>query len=122
MRTALDNWIVECNDPLEMPEDKLFRTRVYPPDGQQPTTAKPSVRLDPTGDGKSTLTITCKTEGASIGFRMRTNTMKRSSENRRPWSIYNDPLRVDANCTIEAVAHRIGFKPSPRVTIKPSQR
>ena len=123
MRTALDAWIAECNDPLDMPEDELVRTRVYPPDGRQPTTAKPSIRLKPAGGGKSILTITCETKGASIGFRIRrTNSTKLSSEDRRPWNIYNGPLQVDSKCTIEAIAHRIGFKPSPRVSIKPAQR
>jgi arylsulfatase A-like enzyme len=117
MREALDAWITECNDPLDMPEDKLVRTRVYPPDGQQPTTAKPDIKLKPAGDGKNTLTITCKTKGASIGFRIRSTT-RRSAEARLPWKIYNGPLHVDANCTIEAIAHRIGFKPSSRVSVR----
>jgi len=121
MRAALDTWIAECDDPLDMPEDKLVNTRVYPPDGQQPITATPSVRLDPVDGGRSILTITCKTEGASIGFRVRTNTTKRSSEDRRPWIIYNGPVQIDAKCMIEAIAHRIGFKPSLRVSIQPLQ-
>jgi hypothetical protein len=122
MRAALDKWILDCNDPLDMPEDKLVRTRVYPPDGQQPTTATPNVRLESIDEGRSNLTITCKTKGASIGFRVRKNTTERSSEDRRPWSIYNGPLLVDASCTIEVIAHRIGFKPSPLVSVQPSQR
>jgi arylsulfatase A-like enzyme len=116
MRAALDAWIAECNDPLDMPEDKLVRTRVYPPDGQQPTTAKPSIKLKPAGGGKSAITITCTTEGASIGFRIRIT--KRSADARLPWTIYNGPLLVDEKCTIEAIAHRIGFKPSPRVSVR----
>ena len=122
MRATLDAWIVECNDPLDMPEDKLVRTCVYPPDGQQPTTATPSVRLDPVDGRKSNLTITCKTKGASIGFRVRTNATRRSPEDRIPWTIYNGSLRVDAKCTIEVIAHCIGFKPSQRVSVRPSQR
>ncbi|UCE48430.1 MAG: sulfatase, partial [Phycisphaerales bacterium] len=69
MRVALNAWIVKCNDPLDMPEDELVRTRVYPPDGQQLTTATPTVRLDPVAKGRIKLTIACATEGASIGFR-----------------------------------------------------
>jgi arylsulfatase A-like enzyme len=114
MREALKNWILECNDPLNMPEDLLVRTRVYPTDGKQPTTATPTVKLEPVDGGKNRLTITCKTEGASIGFRVH----KRSSEkDRRPWTPYNGSVRVDANGVIEVVAHRIGFKPSPRVRL-----
>jgi hypothetical protein len=122
MRTALDAWIVECNDPLDMPEDELVRTRVYPPDGQQPTTAAPIIRLEPVNGRRSNLTITCKTKGASIGFRVRTNATKRRSEDRRPWIIYNGPVQVNARCIIEVIAHRIGFEPSPCVTVGPFQR
>ena len=122
MRTALDAWIAECDDPLNMPEDQLVRTRVYPPDGRQPTTATASVKLDPIG-GKSKLSITCKTEGASIGFRLRANERKQSSDtDSNSWIIYNGPVQVDATCMIEIVAHRIGFKPSLRVSVQPLQR
>jgi hypothetical protein len=118
MRAALDVWIAECDDPLDMPEDQLVRTRVYPPDGKQPTTATPIVKLDPIDGGRSRLTITCKTKGASIGYRVQAKNKKRSSEkDRRPWTLYNGPVQVDANCVIEVVAHRIGFKPSPRVLV-----
>jgi hypothetical protein len=116
MRAALNVWIEECDDPLDMPEDKLVRTRVYPPDGQQPTTATPRVRLEPIGGGRNNLTIACDTKGASIGYRIQTNTTKRSSEDRHSWSIYNGPLQVDAKCAVEVIAHRIGFKPSPTVS------
>ena len=112
MRMALDAWITECNDPLDMPEDQLVRTRVYPPDGQQPTTATPVVKLDPAEGGKRRLTVTCKTEGASIGFRLQKQS---SGKERRPWTLYNGPVKVDASGAIEVVAHRIGFRPSPRV-------
>jgi arylsulfatase A-like enzyme len=122
MRTALDAWIVECNDPLDMPEDELVRTRVYPPDGQQPITAVPIIGLDPVDGRRNNLTITCKTKGASIGFRVRTNATKRRSEDRRPWIIYNGPVQVNARCIIEVIAHRIGFEPSPCVTVGPFQR
>jgi len=122
MRAALNAWIAECDDPLDIPEDKLVRTRVYPPDGQRPITATPSVRLVPVDGGRSSLTITCKTEGASIGFRLRTNARKSSSEeDHRPWIIYTGAVQVDERCRIEVIAHRIGFKPSQRVEVQPVQ-
>jgi hypothetical protein len=121
MRQALNAWIAECNDPLDMPEDELVRSRVYPPDGQQPTTATPEVRLDRVAKGRIKLGITCSTEGASIGFRFkRSNGPKPSSEDSRgPWTIYDRPLEVEATGAIEVVAHRIGFKPSQRVMVQP---
>jgi len=118
MRQALNAWISECNDPLDMPEDQLVRKRVYPPDGQQPTTATPTVKLEPLNGGKSRLTITCKTEGASIGYRVHTkNTRQSSKKDRRPWITYSRPVFIEKNRVVEAIAHRIGFKPSARVRV-----
>jgi hypothetical protein len=123
MRADLDTWIAECDDPLDMPEDKLVHTRVYPPDGRQPTTSTPAVKLDPIDGCRSKLTIACSTEGASIGFRVRANEEKTSSEkDNNLWIIYSDPVQVDATCVIEVVAHRIGFKPSSSVRIHPVQK
>jgi arylsulfatase A-like enzyme len=124
MRMALNAWIAKCNDPLDMPEGKLFRTRVYPPDGQQPTTAAPTVRLDPAAKGKIKLTIACATEGASIGFRLKgsNETKPGRKESRDPWMIYKGPMEVEARGVIEAVAHRIGFKQSRRVVVQLSPK
>jgi hypothetical protein len=113
MRAALEAWIAGCDDPLDMPEDELVRTRVYPPDGEQPTTAEPTVRLDPMQGGRVRLTIACATEGASIGYR---------ADTRDLWSIYDGPAEVQATGKIEVVAHRIGFKPSRRVVVDLSRR
>ncbi|HSW01943.1 MAG TPA: sulfatase [Sedimentisphaerales bacterium] len=122
MRIALDTWISGCNDPLDMPEEELVRSRVYPPDGQQPATAAPVVRIDPTGKEAGQLTITCVTEGASIGFRVRrANATRLSGQDRRDvWAIYHRPVKTQPADVIEVVAHRIGFKPSQIVVVRPS--
>lgn len=124
MRAALNAWIAKCNDPLDMPEDELVRTRVYPLDGQQPTTATPTARLDPVAKGRIKLTIACATEGASIGFRLkRANGTKPSrKDSSDPWTIYNGPVEVQATGVIEVVAHRIGFKQSQRVVVQPPRK
>ena len=120
MRSALNAWIAKCNDPLDMPEDELVRTRVYPPDGQQPTTATPRVQFEPVTKRRIKLTIACATKGASIGFRSKgAGGTKDSSD---PWTIYNGPVEVQATGAIEVVAHRIGFKPSRRVVIQPPMK
>jgi len=120
MRGALDVWIARCNDPLDMPEDELVRTRVYPPDGKQPTTATPAVRLEPTAKGLTKLTITCETEGASIGYRLKPKQETKPSKVKRrvPWTIYQGPMEVEATGVIEVSAHRIGFKSSTRVEVQ----
>jgi hypothetical protein len=50
------------------------------------------------------LTITCATEGASIGWRTR-------GDDKR-WRVYVEPVKISSDQTYEAVAHRIGFKRS----------
>jgi len=121
MRRALDAWIAACNDPLDMPEDELVRTRLYRPNGEQPTTATPRVRLDPAPGGRATLTITCDTEGASIGYRVQ-ETKSNRADSRDPWTIYAGPTEVQATGAVEVVAHRIGFKPSRRVVTALSRK
>ena len=124
MRVALFDWIKMCNDPLDMPEDELVRSRVYPPNGQQPTTEAPTIKLDPVAKGRFMLTITCPTEGASIGYRLKYTggTKPNRDESQNPWTIYNGPLEMLTEDVIEVEAHRIGFKPSLRFEIHPPQR
>ncbi len=110
MRQALDAWIEMCDDPLDMPEDELVRTRVYPPDGEQPTTASPTIRVERASQGKVRLTINCPTEGASIGFRVKGDDSDR-------WRVYDGPVELEATGEIEVVAHRIGYKPGEWVVV-----
>ena len=114
MWTALEAWIARCDDPLDMPEDELVRTRVYPPAGRQPRTADPEVQLGPTNERGVRLTITCATEGASIGFRVTRPeaVQKVRKDSNEPWRIYDGPTEVQVTEVVEVQAHRIGFRPS----------
>ena len=104
MRDALDRWTKETKDlgPIK-PETKLVREVLWPPNGEQPRTVTPI----PVRKGE-TLTITCETEGASIGYRRR---------GEGPWQVYTAPVQVDPSAAYEIVAHRIGFKRSAIVEI-----
>lgn len=102
LRTALEAWVAEIDDPLAMDELEVIKTRVWPPAGVQPTTAEPAVRVEPTGDGGATVMIDCATDGASIGFR---------TGKQGPWTIYTGPFTTDAD-RLQVVAHRLGWKPS----------
>lgn len=113
MRSELNKWIEMCDDPLDMPEDELVRKRVYSPDGEQPTAKDPKIKLESMNNGKVKLTINCPTEGATIGYRILHASEKKSE---KPWTIYNGPVEVNAKGSIEVVAHRIGYKPSERVS------
>lgn len=100
MRAALEAWTQETGDlGLIHPETKLIREKLWPPDGIQPATSDPKATI-----AEGMLTITCATEGASIGWR------KRGGGER--WRVYVEPVKVSGDQTYEAVAHRIGFKRS----------
>ena len=71
------------------------------PGGQQPTTADPVIRRE-----GGTVTITTATAGASVGHRRPGETA---------WRVYTGPSAAGPGEAIEAVAHRIGWKPSTRV-------
>ena len=110
MRDALDRWMSETNDlGLIQPETKLVNEKLWPPDGVQPTTAAPVATIAPAREGKVMLTISCETNGASIGFR-------RKGE--RAWAVYVEPVEVEPNSAYEVVSHRIGFKRSPETPVK----
>ena len=105
MREALERWMADTGDMgLIQPESKLVKEKLWPPDGEQPTTAEPRATIAPAGDGKATLSVACETDGASIGYR-------RKGE--RSWSVYAGPTAVDGEGSYELIAHRIGYKPSP---------
>ena len=103
MRDALDQWMKDTGDlGLVQPEAKLVREKLWPPAGVQPTTARPRATIAEV-DGRVTLTVTCETDGASIGYR-------RVGD--RAWAVYGGPVGVDGGAAYEVVAHRIGWKRS----------
>jgi uncharacterized sulfatase len=95
MRAAVDQWMESVNDLGRVPEEQLIER--FKPGGQQPVTAPPQFTAQP--DGR--LALTCATPGASIGFR-RPGT--------RTWQVYVAPLPAVEE--FEALAHRIGYRPS----------
>jgi len=114
MREALERWMAETGDlGLIQPESKLVKEKLWPPDGVQPTTSAPTGTVARAGDGKATLTVTCDTDGASIGYR-------RKGE--QGWALYVQPVPVDAGGEYELVAQRIGFLRSEVTTAKSAAR
>ncbi|MEM1450164.1 MAG: sulfatase [Planctomycetota bacterium] len=92
-------------------EAAMVRERLWGSDEGQPTTANPecSVELD-LGTGRTTLHVTCATEGASIGLRDGPDA---------PWRVY-DPARLEVPGDAEVLevrAHRIGHLPSEVVRV-----
>ena len=78
----------------------------------------PVAHFEPTELGRVTLAIHCETEGASIGFRRIPAAPEETEEAKlRPWTLYVEPVKLEAGAVIELVAHRLGFKPSPSVVV-----
>ena len=102
MRKALEKWEEAIDDPLATPEMEVLETRVWPPNGEQPSTAQPEISVIQSEKGESRVAIECPTEGASIGYR---------ESNGGPWTIYTTPFSTNSK-DLEVVAHRIGWKPA----------
>lgn len=101
LRAALEAWVAEIDDPLDTDEIEVLKTRVWPPDGKQPTTAEPRIDIQPAGNGSYRVTVECSTKGASIGYRVGKG---------EAWNIYDGSFETSAG-SLQVVSHRIGWKP-----------
>jgi len=100
MRQRLARWSKETNDLGGMPEDELIE-RMWP-GNVQPVTAVPVVKAVPAGSGQTAVTLTCATEGASIGYQV----------DGGRWLLYSRPVTIGSSSRIVAKAIRIGYKVS----------
>lgn len=97
---ALEQWIKTNNDPLTLPETEIIKN-LWPPEGIQPITQKPSIELK-----DNYLSLRSETSGASIAYQLN------DSIGKKHWSLYTKPLASKTVDSIKAVAIRIGFKQS----------
>ncbi|MFT7471521.1 MAG: N-sulfoglucosamine sulfohydrolase [Kiritimatiellia bacterium] len=104
----MDSWMRFIDDKGLMPETELIESMW--PNGIQPATLAPIARKSST-DGL--ITLQSKTEGASIGYQLLSGIEELGST----WQIYQSPLAVRENQRLLVIAHRIGFAPSPTITI-----
>ncbi len=100
----LDRWLASINDVNMKPEMELL-SDIWP-EGTKPVTAVPQVKKSESG----LLSITCMTEGASIGYRIYEGT-----DTSNIWNVYKHPIQLNINEKVTAVAHRLGYFPSPAV-------
>ena len=99
LRQALDGWMGEVGDLSAEPESVML-ARMWP-NLRQPATAPPVAALR-----RNNLTLTCPTEGASIGYRVGDG----------PWRVYGGPVEVPKGAKVTAKAVRIGYTPSDEIT------
>ena len=115
MRTALNAWMAASGDLGYVPEAELIER--FWPNGEQPRTAPPEVRMD-----AGRLHLSSATEGASIGYKFASDEAPD-----RGWRIYQEPVEVPAKVPAEvpadrqirAIAHRLGYAPSDAVIYTP---
>ena len=102
-RTALEQFTASIDDTGTMSEKALLRQMWQ--GAEQPDTAPPDVSVT----GK-VVTLTCATEGASLGYRFDTDPQSR-------WRLYVEPFEPPPGITIEARAVRYGYRESPIVRV-----
>jgi len=107
LRTALDDWIQRTGDLGMLPEAEMVHTHLWDGAEAKPRTASPEVRR--AGDG--TVTITCATDGASIGCRF-------GDDEDATWQPYTGPFRLEDGTRLTVLAHRIGYLPSTPVMMR----
>ena len=100
LRSACSQWTHEINDTGLKDERKLIK--YLWPDGSQPITSLPEIYYE-----GEIVSITCNTEGASIGYKL-----IKGKHEPKSWNIYNKPIKVSSGTKIKAIAHRIGYKRS----------
>lgn len=104
MREAMEAWIRAAPDlGFVLPETVLVEEFLWPPDGEQPTTAEPRIQVESAEEGSVLLTLTCATDGAALAWRL---------YGEKPWQVYTGPVELAAGGVVEVEAHRIGWKPA----------
>lgn len=104
MSAELDRWLLKYPDLNAIPEDQL-RKKMWNGKLEVPHTA--DLKLKKIG---SAFKVLCKTEGASIGYRIY---KKGKNSNQQSFKVYqNELLRINADEEIEIQAQRIGYTAS----------
>ncbi len=101
---AMDRWLADIDDTGIIPEDDLLE-RIWP-EGIQPVTADPEINRDVSG-----ISISCDTDGASIGYKVYTDVEP------DVWMVYKGTFDIQPGDKVKAVAHRIGFVRSDEVIL-----
>lgn len=104
LRAECDRWMNETHDMGTIPEKEILE--MFWPGRKQPVTASPEFNIK---NGK--VILSSSTEGASIGYQI----INGDQDPGEIWEIYLEPLPIQPDITIQAIAHRLGFKPSEMI-------
>lgn len=103
LREAHEAWRAKYGDLGDLPETELIK-KLWPPDGKQPVTQTPRVRIEGTQ-----VAVTCATEGASIAYRV---------DGKGRWLLYTGPFKAKRSSAVEAQAIRLGWKKSGTISAR----
>ncbi len=106
LRQAHQRWTQQTRDLGHLSEAELIK-HLWPPAGQQPTTAAPEIAAHSLAAGRSRISLTSTTRGASIAYRL---------DGKGRWLLYSQPFEVAAGTTVTARANRLGWKHSDVAT------
>ena len=98
----MNSWLNEIRDHPNLPERDLI-DQLWGGREEKPVTSEPIISTE-----ENIVTISCDTPGASIGYKI----LSQSKEESRSWMIYSGPFEVPAGDSIRVNAHRIGYEPS----------
>lgn len=107
LRAEMDRWINSIGDQPNLPEAQLL-SQLWDGKESKPLTLDPSVE-----NSNGLITITCSTDGASIGYKVVMN----PTNPPRSWSIYQEPFEIPEGAELWVQAHRIGFEPSQTLKV-----
>ncbi|WP_338875520.1 sulfatase [Spirosoma sp. SC4-14] len=108
LRTQLDNWLKKVGDKSALPEATMLK-QMWNGASEPPQTAAPMLTM-----AGNSVSITCATRGASIGYILKHGTGQSNS-----WQVYDgQKLMLQPGDSLRVVAQRIGYRPSNEIKLK----
>ena len=104
LSTEMDRWLADINDTPNLDERKLVE-QLWSGKDSKPKTSEPVISSE---NGK--VSISCETEGASIGYKI-----IKDDKAPKSWMVYQNPVNLSEGEKIQIQAHRIGYVPSETV-------
>lgn len=109
LRHELEAWMRRMDDKGLVPEPELYR-RMYANEDSA-VTPQPLVRTSRSADGSLLVTLQAQTEGASLAYRFG------GTNEPSGWRLYREEIRLAPGQRLEAIAERLGYAPSPAVSV-----
>jgi hypothetical protein len=107
LSAEMDKWLADIGDQPNLDEAKLIE-QLWSGKDIQPVTSEPIITSE-----NGLVNITCKTEGASIGYKI----VVPDENIPETWQVYQGAMELPKDSKLMVQAHRIGFVPSEVVQL-----